>query len=531
MSITVSDVLGLPSMRGAKVLGGARGLGRIVSSISVLEYTQASPMQLDLFENVEFVGNELVITGFLNNPDDEETQCQSMQRMSDVGEVGMILFYVGVVMKRVSPKLIALADELDFPLICMPRGRMDQRYGEVICEVMDLVCRDRMTSASLVSELLEAAARLPAHQRTVNAMLRLLADRLRASVALLDAARNPCNEAAWPRAMSDALREVYRGELPPPGSWQALPAQGAQLYRDEIQSPEGRAMEMLILNNGAPLDGLTTRQAVEAVQLAVRIWAERRERIVVGELVSAILQDEPLKMRRLADIFNVDIAAIDVMWILCGASREDAARLAELVDDVKADAQNYASTAIADIYDGALVLFMAGPASLQDARALTEAIRQGLRERGVRATITRCHALETTTRVREAFLCHRAHIDDARKIFRGRWDFTIQQLNFARDCRALVEKGERAVEEVMSCLGPLRAGSPSEGLLLTLECFLLDAEMSVARAAERMYLHKNTVKYRLQRIGDMLGFTPGEFPESAGILSACGLSRLLRREE
>ena len=37
MSVTVADLFKLPSLRQAKVLGGERGLGKTVSSISVLE--------------------------------------------------------------------------------------------------------------------------------------------------------------------------------------------------------------------------------------------------------------------------------------------------------------------------------------------------------------------------------------------------------------------------------------------------------------------------------------------------------------
>ena len=123
MSITVADVMKLPSMRGAKVLGGKRGLSRIVSSISVLEYAQVNPVQTQLLKNIDFLGNKLAITGFMNNPDDVELHCANIRRLSDIGEVGLILFYVGIVMKKVDQRLVDVADELDFPLICMPEGR------------------------------------------------------------------------------------------------------------------------------------------------------------------------------------------------------------------------------------------------------------------------------------------------------------------------------------------------------------------------------------------------------------------------
>ena len=302
------------------------------------------------------------------------------------------------------------------------------------------------------------------------------------------------------------------------------------LYRDVIQTRDGHAMDMLIFKEGETPDVVRTREAVEVVQLAVSIWSGRHDHIVVGELVRAILQDEPLKMRRLADIFHVDIASINSMWILSGADAQDRAKLPELTDAVRRDTQTFSPSTIADVYDGALVVFMTGPGSLQETRALTDALVHLLRERGVCASLTRCHALNTTTRVREAFLTHQAGISAARSIFPGRDVFSLEHIAFARQCQERIERGEEAVAEALRGLEPLRPGGAEENLLSTLECFLLDAEMSVTRAAERLYLHKNTVKYRLQRIADQLGFVPGDFPETMPLYLACALNRLLRRK-
>ena len=322
MSICVADVLKLPSMRGARVLGGARGLARVVSSVSVLEYAEVNGVQRELMKNIDFVGNELAITGFMNNPDDVELQCENIQR-------------------------------------------------------------------------------------TVDSMLRILADRLHASVVLMDSDRRVLNEAAWPRALSASVKEeLLRAAFPTHATWSRHAQLNMSIYRDGIQTQDGHAMDMLIFREGEALDVVRTREAVEVVQLAVSIWSGRHDRIVVGELVRAILQDEPLKMRRLADIFHVDIASINSMWILSGAEPADRAKLAELTEAVRRETQIYSPSTIADVYDGALMVFMTGPGSMQDIRALTDALVHLLGARGVRATLTRCHALNTTTRVREAFLSH-----------------------------------------------------------------------------------------------------------------------------
>lgn len=531
MSITVADIMKLPSMRGAKVLGGHKGLSRIVSSISVLEYAQINPMQTELLQNIEFLGNELAITGFMNNPEDVELQCTNLRRMADIGEVGVILFYVGIVMKKVDKRLIDIANEMDFPLICMPENQMNQRYSEVICEVMELIHRDQMSSTSLVSELLEQAAGLPVHQRTVDSILRMLADRLRASVVLMDSSRRVLNEAAWPRAFDSAMKEeLSAAEFPALTSWKYYTALNINIYRDSIQTQDGHAMDLLIFKEGDIPDVVVTRQAAEAVQLAVSMWSEKHDRIVIGELVRAILQDEPMKMRRLADIFNVDVASINSMWLISGETEIDTERLTEIVETVRRDTEVFSATAIADIYDEELVLFMIGPGSIQDVRALTEAIGNALSEHGILATLTRCHALNTTTRVREAFLSHQAGLNAAKKIFPGRWAYTLEQVNFAQQCQELIGRGERAVDEATRCLESLRQDGDETNLAGTLECYLLDADMSVTQAAERMFLHKNTIKYRIQRMADKLGFIPGTFPETMSLFTACGLNRLLRQD-
>ena len=283
MSITVTDVLKLPSMRGARVLGGRKGLSRIVSSISVLEYAQINPIKTELFSSIEFLGNELAITGFMNNPDDVELQCANIRQMAEVGEVGLILFYVGILMKKVDQKLIDVADELDFPLICMPENQTNQRYSEVICEVMELIYREQMRSTNLTTELLEQAAGLPVHQRTVDSMLRMLADRLHSSIVLMDSSRRILNEAPWPRAFDNAIKaELTAAEFPEPAAWKYHEPLNIHIYRDSIQTQEGHCMDLLIFREGDVPDVVITRQAVEVVQLSVNIWSEKHDRIVIG---------------------------------------------------------------------------------------------------------------------------------------------------------------------------------------------------------------------------------------------------------
>lgn len=126
MSVTVEDLLKLPSLLGAGVAAGRSGLKKVVTSISVLEYANPEMMNDALFPG-DFYGGEIAITGFINAREDVPLQLATIRRLYEGGEVGLILYYVGIFLKEIAPEVTALADELGFVLICMPKNRMDLR--------------------------------------------------------------------------------------------------------------------------------------------------------------------------------------------------------------------------------------------------------------------------------------------------------------------------------------------------------------------------------------------------------------------
>ena len=56
-------------------------------------------------------------------------------------------------------------------------------------------------------------------------------------------------------------------------------------------------------------------QASEFVQLYSHIWNKDLGKLVTSELVRAIIDDDPLKMRRLADLFQINVAELNQMWV------------------------------------------------------------------------------------------------------------------------------------------------------------------------------------------------------------------------
>ena len=132
MNVTVADYLKLPTLREAQLIAGAKGTDRAVSSVSVLEWPETK-----LLSNELIIGNELIISALVTIKDDVARQCSVLRHLRNMGAAGLVLFYVGVFIPRIDEALIAVADEINLPLIAMPFGRMDFRYSDMITDIVE----------------------------------------------------------------------------------------------------------------------------------------------------------------------------------------------------------------------------------------------------------------------------------------------------------------------------------------------------------------------------------------------------------
>ena len=208
MSVTVSDLLKLPSLQHARVIGGAGGLKKVVSSISVLESTDPGVLINEVFRHNKYPGSEIVITGFLNCINDVECQCSNLLRLIEGGEVGMVLYYVGVYLPRVDRRLIEIADANDFVLICMPEGQRHLRYSDLITDVTECIYKDRLgPGLPCVGHSCTGSPRRRTTSRRWGPRCKMLCAELGCSAALTTHEGNILNLATWPSGMEDTVRE------------------------------------------------------------------------------------------------------------------------------------------------------------------------------------------------------------------------------------------------------------------------------------------------------------------------------------
>lgn len=128
-----------------------------------------------LHKTNESHAGEILIGSFCAIRHDVVKQCETIRHLHELGEVGLILYYVGIIVPKVAEEVIQLADSLGFILIQMPKNDPTLRYNEVIYEVMKLLV-NKNKMASFATDLLEKVSLLPEQNRSVEMTLKILSD-------------------------------------------------------------------------------------------------------------------------------------------------------------------------------------------------------------------------------------------------------------------------------------------------------------------------------------------------------------------
>ena len=158
----------------------------------------------------------------------------------------------------------------------------------------------------------------------------------------------------------------------------------------------------------------------------------------------------------------------------------------------------------------------------------TNALVQFCRENGLSAKITRCPLLQYTADAKYVYETNRAYLEDSTKVFPMRAFFTVSEIEFVKECREIAAQGNDSVRRYMSLLDPIMSIKDGVEMIKTLTVFLLDKNSSITETAAHLFVHKNTVKYRLQKAGNLLGFHVGDIPQSKNLLYALALQRIMR---
>ena len=118
------------------------------------------------------------------------------------------------------------------------------------------------------------------------------------------------------------------------------------------------------------------------------------------------------------------------------------------------------------------------------------------------------------------------YVSDAKKIYPKCRIMSDAHLNMANRCRELMLISPNYSDIMLSPVYRANGKTKPQEMVKFLAAYLLDADMDLNVLAESLYLHRNTVKYRVNALSDVFGFALGTFPSTYDLMLVSGVQRL-----
>ena len=244
----------------------------------------------------------------------------------------------------------------------------------------------------------------------------------------------------------------------------------------------------------------------------------------------AIINDQPLTMNRIAKKYFIDLKRIRVMWVL-KSRRKSAERQEELTaalerqkKKIQCFLKENGKNVLVDTFDNGVVAFMDDAPFPEMETPLAETFMEQSGEPD--EILIWCGGMDSTKAVRSAYRMIEDSFETICKLYPAKKVFTEGELEFALECLRIMEKGENAIERYQQSLFALVGQMDERGMIDTLSVYLLDANRSISATAGLLYLHDSTVKYRLNKIKQRLGYDMDMMPGAYYLYLAVALKRL-----
>lgn len=474
--VAVRDVLALQSLLGADVIAGETGLGKLVTAVNVMEVPDIEPYLAP--------GELLLTTGFpiRDNPDAIDGL---IPILADKGLTALAIKQGRYL--RVSPAMVRQADEAALPLLLLPQ---QASFNEILADVVGEITGRQKQRLEMSLSIHQELAAVMLDGGTFADLIRKLAELIDCPAALIDA-RGSVLAASADAVSLDPKDGVSRlAHLGPHDN-------GLVVVWPDAELPEDAAAAIHHVATIASL--LTAPQA-----LAVERDQRHRDAFLHG-LLTGDITDTSVALAQ-ATAFGWHLTGARAALIVEYTAEEEAPPFAGLGD---AEQILFAVTSLA----GPTVVARPMHHSVElivdprtELNVLGDALRELFESRLPGSTVS----IGIGSPQADVGRIHRSHDEAAVALRVGHalhgsgfvvryGDLGIYRLLARLDRDHLAQLCREA-------LGPLATptNEHSQMLLYTLECYLRNQGNKATTAAE-LYVHYNTLRYRLSQIEGLMG--------------------------
>ncbi len=530
MSITVRDCLKLPSLSLGRVIAGHKGLDNIVSTVSVLEFDDPDEDE-DTPDNELIALNELLISAFFCVRNDVDAQCSLIRKSKKWGDIGLVLFYSDIILGSLDKRLIETADMLDFPIILLPEKNMGLKYSDVINDVMEAIFYDRRMKNHFVTSAIERLSQTAEEKRTPSLALSLASDYGRASFFLCDEACHIIASSYWPMNNYEDLNIVKEIISDPEsrGTSSIEETYHISFFRTSFTERKQNRLILCAVSHHDRLNSVIMSEVAELIQLFTALWnynlnVASKEAVIPAlfdgrkELSDHICRSTGIEK----ELYNRILILEPRTYTVEKAENKDP--LSVLLPKIRSLFLDADCPLICDMLGSHMVLLY--PAGTQPRSQLLESDLHDFISS--HEEFSACTSWTGTNLFESAPEFYREYSEGKhilQKIYPRKIFFTAEDVHYASKIRKLCQSLDQEKEHCLQILRPVLSDREPD-LIKTLACYLLDADSMLKKTAELMFVHRNTVLYRLNRIRTLLGCDLAKMPAAYDIYMAVSLYRL-----
>lgn len=494
MSVTVKDCLSLPSLCMGRVIAGRNGLSGIVSSVTVFEF--------DLTFDDIFTPNELAITAFYEIRNSIPDQVETIKAAKRSGIVALVLFYSDMVLRGVDRKVVEAADQCNLPLILLPGDDMGLKYSDVIHDISEAIFSDARSEDFYIDNTIDRISQMDDRHRSLDTVLGLISEYNRSCVVLCSSDNRILGYSLWPAGSSLNVEKLFANF--------SEEVHSEKILSYDFKSKGGTPLKLYFVNPFASISRNILSETAQIIQLYVSIWNVNLDTNSRESVIPLILEEKRDALAEVARINNIALENYASMLVF--SLKDDTSEISRVIAE-------YDRASVTDCYGNTLVSFLSSELKDTKGQLLMDELTGMCKEK-----IYKFAAQDITRSAARIYLklCEASPIIE--KIFPMRKIIMYDTLHFAASCIKLQNAVSADASYYRSLLSPL-AAEKSDDLLLTLQTYLFDADASVKRTAELLFLHRNTVKYRLDRIREFIGQDFEQMPLYQDVYLAAALER------
>lgn len=551
MPISVKDCLKIGILNQATVVAGKNGLDRKVDSVTVAEVGLENWAP----DNTLY-GNELVLSALNFAKDDVDKQCNFILSLNESGVSGLVIFYLGIILKDLDQKVLDAANSINFPIIVMPKNRVDLAYRDVIEDVSIYILNEQKKNLHLFFQTVKQVGKLSSKDKNLKSVIELIGVRYNCSLIITDVLFRPIEFYSNMGIQSKDIEKICNNCQSHYINYNHTNFHTS--FQLDSTVDENIMLQVVSLNFNSHKFGFviaiqmknenlvsleTLDQIAETIKIYLQLFSPSQSNINYEfNYVDALVGGKQKNIELLSDYNNKTLSykKIDTMALIQSLDKNidlsDEQYIIQVFNNIKYQLKMYNFINAVSIQDDKIIILLFDTQKTKQPKILlsklgNEILTNLKNNLSISAIIGFSENISSIKEINKIYNHYKDNLLIAKSIYPSKNIFWQKNIYFADLCSNVLNNlgdTNRLTNEFMDILNPLLDYDKKHNtdFLSTLQIFLLDCHCSSSQeASKKLFVHPNTVNYRIKRIKEILGYDPEKQPDQSILMLAVAILR------